>query len=356
MDRVLEIGGWAASYAGRLLVHAGADVVRIDRTEQDPAWASELAMDAFLHCGKRRIATEDLQLIAELARASDVVICEAGSASELARSGFDNWECSVKVGITPFGRTGPKRDWQATPSTLLAMGGYTYLMGDADRAPLNLPGHYLEFQTGALAVASANSCRWRRERNLAADVSGDIIDIGMLEVVMSLSQFTSVRWHCLQDVRMRHGSDFHFVVPSDLFPCADGWAYISIVPQFWDPFIVFLDRPELAVDPRFSNNDLRINNKEALHAIVGEAMAAMTIAEVDERAETCRVPVGVVRSFGDVLNEQHLDGRDFWETVGDVGGHMLKLPGMPYRFDNEPRATLNFEPHPRNSSEGTGDG
>jgi len=222
LDRVLEIGGWAASYAGRLLVHAGADVVRVDRGMQDAAWASELAMDAYLHPGKRRIATDDLSLITQLAEASDVVICQAATAAALDELGFNSWSSTVKVGITPFGMTGPKRNWMATPSTLLAMGGYTYLMGDANRAPLNLPGHYLEFQTGALAVASANACRWRSDSHAGRSPSHEMVDIGMLEVVMALSQFTSVRWHCAQEIRTRHGSDFHFVVPSELFRCVDG--------------------------------------------------------------------------------------------------------------------------------------
>jgi len=130
---------------------------------------------------------------------------------------------------------------------------------------------------------------------------------------------------------------------------------MSIVPQFWDPFIVFLDRPELAVDARFTNNDLRIENKEALHLIVAEVMSAMTVAEVDQRAETCRVPIGVVRSMEEVLDEPHLEIRDFWEMISGEHPVDLKLPGLPYRFDEEPRANLRLEPNPWPSSGGETD-
>ena len=80
------------------------------------------------------------------------------------------------VVISPFGLTGPKQNWQATPSTLLAMGGYTQIMGDADKAPLTLPGHYLEFQSGTLAygVVQVSVLEDRR----------DLIDIGMFETLM----------------------------------------------------------------------------------------------------------------------------------------------------------------------------
>ena len=40
------------------------------------------------------------------------------------------------------------------------MGGYTYLMGDPERAPLSLPGHYPEYQSAGFGFAAANACRF----------------------------------------------------------------------------------------------------------------------------------------------------------------------------------------------------
>ena len=209
MDRVLEVGGYAAGFCGRLFVQTGQEVVRIEPAQPPPAWASQPAMDLYLNAGKRRLRTDDPALIAELAARADAVVAEAESADALAALGFDDWASPVKAAITPFGRTGPKRNTPATPHTLLAMGGYTNLMGDPDRAPLSLPGHYVEFQSGGFAFAAASACR------LAKQASS--IDIGMFEVVMALSQFTTVMWHCGGVVRSRHGSDFWSVVPTNLF-------------------------------------------------------------------------------------------------------------------------------------------
>ena len=257
MDRVLEIGGHAAGYCGRLFAQAGHEVVRAESAS--PAWVSETAMNLYLHAGKRRVRTEDQALVAELAAQADVVVAEAESADAIDALGLDDFKAPVKVAITPFGRTGPKRNWRATPHVLLAMGGYTNLMGDPGRAPLSLPGHYVEFQSGGFAFATANACRLGAQRNS--------IDIGMLEVVMALSQFTTVMWHCAGVVRSRHGNDFWSVVPTNLFRCQDGWVYVNIVPTFWDPFTVFLGRPELLVDERFLTNEKRMMHRDALHAL-----------------------------------------------------------------------------------------
>ena len=330
MDRVLEIGGYTAGYAGRLFARDGCDVVRVDGHEVWPGWVCDEADDLYLHAGKRRVRDIDAATLTALADRADVVICEAGSADALEALGFASWQTPVKIAVTPFGRTGPKRNWAATPATLLAMGGYTYLVGDADAAPLSLPGYYVEYQSGALAYAAANALR----------LSGRVesADISMLEVVMSLSQFTTVRWHCAGEIRGRHGSDFWFVVPSEMFRCQDGAVYINIVPAFWDALTVFIDRPELLVDPRFETNDLRMENREALHAYVAEAVAPMSRAELQRKADECRIPLGLVLSFDEVLADPHLSARDSWETIKASAGAELRAPRVPFRMGDSPGA------------------
>ena len=147
---------------------------------------------------------------------------------------------------------------------------------------------------------------------------------------MSLSQFTTVRWHCAGEIRGRHGSDFWFVVPSEMFRCADGWLYINIVPVFWDALTVFIDHPELLVDPRFSTNDLRMANRDDLHAYVAQAVAPLTRAALEARAEGCRIPLGVVLSFDEVLADPHLAARASWEEVEDTAGRVVQSPRVPF--------------------------
>ena len=335
MDRVLEVGGYAAGYCGRLFAQSGCDVVRVESGDAPPAWASEEAMALYLHPGKRRVATDDAGLVAELAAQADVAVLEARGAAAVDALGFNDWTTPVKAAITPFGRTGPKRDWRATPHALLAMGGYTNLMGDPQRAPLSLPGHYVEFQSGAFAFAAANACRLAGERNA--------IDIAMLEVVMAQSQFTTVMWHCAGVIRSRHGNDFWSVVPTNLFRCRDGWVYVNIVPTFWDAFTVFLDKPELLMDERFLDNERRMRNRDALHALIAEAVADVAKADLARRAEECRVPLGVVQSFDDVLADPHLAERDVWQTLPVAEGE-VRSPRPCWRIDGEERPALRLRP------------
>ena len=328
-DRVLEIGHHAAGYCGRLFVHAGYEVVRVEPDRTVPAWASQAAMQGFLDTGKRRMTDVDRGTITALANRADVVIAEADSADALDALGFDDWAAPVRVAITPFGRTGPRRNQPATPHTLLALGGYTQLMGDPDRPPLTLPGHYVEFQTGCFAFIAANAAR------IAGAESA--IDIGMLETVMALSQFTTVQWHCLGTVRRRSGNEFWTVCPSNLFRLRDGWLYVNIVPAFWDAFTLFIDRPELLIDERFLNNDLRMTNRNALNGIAAEAISSMDRDEAARRAEAVRIPAGVVQTLADVLADPHLAARGLWQPITLPDGTVVLAPGVSWRLDEDAR-------------------
>ncbi len=320
-ERVLEVGGHAAGYCGRLFVRAGADVVRVETTAA-PAWASQEAMDLYLHAGKRRLKDVDRATLARLADTADVVITEAAGATALEALGYDDWSCPTKVAITPFGRTGPRRDWRATPATLLAMGGQTTLSGDADRAPLTIPGHYLEFQGGALAYLAANAALF--------EGAGRTSDVSLFEVSMSLTQFSFIRWQCLGDERSRHGNAYHYLVPMNTFACADGAVYVNVVPAFWDAFTVFIDRPELLLDDRFSTNALRVQHAAELNALTAEVLAPLTRAQIIARAEAARLPVGAVMSVAEVLDDPHLAARGFWETVEHPTGVSVRVPSVPF--------------------------
>jgi formyl-CoA transferase len=333
MDRILEIGGFAAGFCGRLFAQNGHEVLRVE-TASRPAWVSQESTDLFLHAGKQRITGVSTKLLSELAAQADIVVLEAECADEIDTYGFDSWDTPVKIAITPFGRTGPKKNWRATSNVLLAMGGYTNLMGDPGRAPLTLPGHYVEFQAGQFGYVAANACRIGGEPNVA--------DIGMFECLMALSQFTTVQWHCSNRIRSRHGSDFWWVVPTNLFRCKDGWCYLNIVPTFWDAMTTFLDRPELVIDPRFESNETRMDHRDELHAIIEAVLSDLSKERIRQRATESRIPLGVVQTFDEVLSDEHLAARAFWQTVQGEGDPVLS-PSLAFRFDEEPRVSLALE-------------
>ena len=339
MTRVLELGGFAAGFCGRLFVHAGAEVVRVEGAVPPvtDAWVSERAMEVFLHTGKRRVTFSDAATLKRLAADADVVVAE-GMPDELEALGWDSLD-GIRVAITPFGMTGPRRQWHASASVLQAMAGQTYLMGDPGVAPLNLPGHYTEYQSGQYGYIAAAACLHAIDKSGASPRRS--IDISMLETLMSLSQMTTVMWTCSGRVRMRHGSNYGVLYPANLFPCADGWFHITATARFWGAFTRMLERPELEHDPRFATSPARTENQAALDEIIFEVLGQKTRAEIQRLGQAARVPTGALKDLDEVLVDPHLSEREFWRTVEG-----MRVPSLGFRFRDERSGGRDWEPAP----------
>jgi len=63
----------------------------------------------------------------------------------------------VMASITPYGQTGPYRDYRASELTLQAMGGPLCANGHQDREPLKLAGHYAEYHAGLVMETEPES-------------------------------------------------------------------------------------------------------------------------------------------------------------------------------------------------------
>ena len=339
MTRILELGGFAAGFCGRLFVHAGAEVVRVEGAipPVTDAWVSDRAMEIFLHTGKRRVSFTDIPALQRLAEDVDVVVAE-GMPDQIEALGWDSLD-GIRVAITPFGMTGPRRQWHASASVLQAMAGQTYLMGDPGAAPLNLPGHYTEYQSGQYGYIAAAACLQAIDRSGASPQRS--IDISMLETLLSLSQMTTVMWTCGGRVRTRHGSNYGVLYPANLFPCADGWFHITATHRFWGAFARMLGRPELEHDPRFATGPGRTENQEALDEIIVEVLGQKTREEIQRLGEAARVPTGALKDLDEVLVDPHLSAREFWRTVEGI-----RVPSLGFRFHDERTGERDWLPVP----------
>jgi crotonobetainyl-CoA:carnitine CoA-transferase CaiB-like acyl-CoA transferase len=339
--RVLEVGdAGAAAYAGKLFARWGAEVIRVDRRARDPSDKVQ-PLEVFLHPGKRRVAidyetAEGRDLLHELASVCDVVLLDL-SADEVERLDWTELgtpgRIQARVSITPFGLDGPYRDWKATGGTLLALGGYTFLTGDPGRAPLTIPGHYVEYQSGHFAFIAAVAATLGHE----ADGPASSMELSMLECVATLSQFTTVMWTYGGVVRSRHGNRWENLHPNAMYRCGDGWYQVSGIGKFWEPFALMLGRPDLVEDARFLTPALRTEHADELDEIINGVLGRRPMQEIlTEAQETWRIPIGIALSLADVLADPQLAAREFWRPVATAEG-TVQMPGSPFTFVGESR-------------------
>ena len=173
--RVLDLTDERGLLAGKILADLGADVIQIEPPGGSPARnigpfhgddpLPDKSLFWWAYAANKRSITLDLErkdgraLLEKLVAEADFLI-ESFSPGYMEGLGL-NYESLasmnsklIMVSITPFGQDGPYSQYQATDIVGMALGGFMYLTGDEDRAPVRIsfPHFYLH---GAAAGATA---------------------------------------------------------------------------------------------------------------------------------------------------------------------------------------------------------
>lgn len=337
--RVLEIStGVAPAYVGRLWADLGAQVIAAEPAGGSPVRAEGPfphgttaaaygGLYAYLGAGKRSItldldSTSDHVLFERLAANVDVVVQEVeGPDVDVVRPRYTSLSeanpALIMTVISPFGLSGPRRHWRATPLTLFAMSSRMRLHGNPDREPLQYGPDTVPFQLGATAAAAAATALAGRDtsgRGRLIDVAGLEALIANVDVITILTSFTGLL--------SRRG-----LYASLTYPCADG----SILLSFRDTDIAgiaaAMGRPELSRDPRFADRDSLTRHKQEFEPILMSWLLQHTRAELFARLQANHVMCAPIFDFIDVLADPHYAARGFFRTVNDPILGSVTLPG-----------------------------
>ncbi len=221
----------------------------------------------------------------------------------------------VMVSITPFGLTGPWRNYRGSELTLQAMGGPLHLNGTPDREPVKSGGYVGHVHAGISAAYGAMMLCLRVEDGGA----GDRIDLAIYE---TQSGFRDRRTPSLLSAAYagypgkRQGSGER--VASGVRPVADG--YVNILgasPRYFARFLELIegghlnDRPESKLPPPQMPQEF-IDEVEATYLTW---LLQRTKQEVVIATQAIGALGGAVYTTEDLLNDPHYRGRGVWDTV-----------------------------------------
>ena len=300
--RVIDLStGVAGPFAAKLFAGFGADVTKIEPPEGDPA-RRDAGMFAYLNAGKRIIAlnledADNRAQAAELCAGADVVLdsfppgvaAKLGLGySEIARAN----PAAVVASATPFGQTGPWRDWQATDLMLAAASGLAYVNGDPDREPLKEPGDVSAFQAGACAFLGAMTAL--AHRDLAGE--GQFVDVSALEA--AASAFSP------QILGAMHSGQPVARGTTPLLPCKDGYVSLNVRHDAtWEYMWLFFDAPEIAADTRFSTPAARRERAAEIERMLRPHLARHTMAELFHGLAPLRLLIGMTLGVDHLLTD-----------------------------------------------------
>ena len=296
---VLDLTGPQGQPCGRILADLGAEVILIEPPSGSPSRRmapfahGEPGPDNslfFLHfnTNKRGItldldSKQDRARFLELVKSADVVL-ESGHPGEMeARGlGYDDLAAInpgvVVTSITPFGRTGPYRDFVGADIAVTALSGSAYPEGEAEGPPVTMP-RYQGFQLSSIHAAFGTLIALWHRRTTGR---GQHLDVSMTEV-LAHKTMNLMRYAAMSEVMPRRGSKGG-TGPTQYFQASDGvWVQLALTsPRQWVEFANWVNHPML-LDPAMRELSGRDTKADEITAIAGEFISTMDGGGVPER-------------------------------------------------------------------------
>lgn len=245
----------------------------------------------------------------------------------------------IMVSITPFGQSGPYKDYKSSDLISMAMGGFMYISGDADRPPVCPVAPQAYLNAGADAAAAAMIAYHHREMT----GEGQQIDISIQQSV-TLSIYLAVAYWEISRFRIKRYGNSRLlgsrVLSRMIWPCKDGYVNFVILggatgSKTNKALTKWMDEegmlPEFMREIDWDKFDLATVTEEQMHSLnecVGKFFLKHTKATLYEWAIRTRAMLYPVSNAEDLLANVQLNDRNFWTKVDHPElGDTITYPG-----------------------------
>ena len=357
--KVLDLGQiYNGPYAGFLLAHAGADVVKVEPLKGEvlrERGGGDLPLSFVMLNTRKRGLAIDLKnpkgkaLLLDLACQADVLLenFAPGAMDRLGLGPETMLEANPRLiyaSGTGYGLSGPDRDNLAMDLTVQAIGGVMSINGPEDGPPLKAGPAICDFVGGVHLYAAIATALYER----AVTGKGRIVEVAMQEAIYPVltSNITSLHkngWQ--QPARRGNRHPTRSSAPYNVYECADGHvAIICVQDAHWTNLLSLMGRADLADDPRFATQALRAQNEDAIDEIVEAWTRSLTKAEAARLMRENRVPAAPVRDLVEVTADRHMHERGMLHDVDHPDLGKVVLPTSPLRFHGSPPPSIAAEP------------
>ena len=352
--RALDLSGPMGVYCGKLMADMGADVIKVEPPGGDPMREIGPFIDGkpgpgrslyWLHfnTNKRSVTLdistpEGVAALRNLALACDVVL-ETGQPGYMDSLGLGYERLVaespglVYASITPFGQTGPYRDYKASDLVGFAMGGYMYVTGWPHTPPTKLWGSQAYATASNRAYIAILLALYHRTMT----GEGQYIDVSMQEAVAATTEHVNTTYNYTGESAVRcgfrHGGQFVAT-----WRCKDGYASITTnTRKAWDDLRAWMNRDGMAGDLMDAQYDdhfvLRGEHSAHIEALVERWAMTHTRQEITEFGQSNHHPWGPAATAHEILGNDQLWGREYLTQVESPdGGPPMVYPGDPYRL------------------------
>lgn len=328
----------AGPWVGQTLSDLGADVIKVESHAGDdtrrwgPPWV-EVDGDktaAYFHScnrGKRSITidltdNDERSELEALISQADVMI-ENFKVGGLEKYGLDantlrkKYPSLIYCSITGFGQTGPYAHRAGYDFMIQGMAGIMDLTGEPDGEPQKIGVAFADIFTGLYSVIAIQSALLSRQQT----GTGQHIDMSLFDCMSGVLANQSLNYLISGTSPRRMGNRHPNIAPYQTFPVSDGHLIIAVGnDQQFTRLCQALNADALATDERYTSNERRVKNRDALEATLCGLTAQWTRDALLQTLEEAVVPAGPINTLEDVFNDPQFIHRKMQVDTDGIPG------------------------------------
>lgn len=249
----------------------------------------------------------------------------------------------VMASITPFGQTGPHRDYTGPDLVPFAMSGLMYISGEPSGPPIVAPGQQASDLASVQAATGVLIALYVRP--LLGE--GQHVEVSMQEA-LAIEEHNISRYSFDGHIVEREGSQHGAAAPGRIYPAKDGFIHLFVTggssEGHWRTFLEWIGNPEPLTDPVWADGTFRRANADVLNPMVREFTLQWERDELVGEGQARHLPTAPIYTPAEFIRDPHTQARGFFVEVEqpELGRHLF--PGAPYKLSESPWRFLGPAP------------
>ncbi len=362
--KIVELADMIAGpFCTRVMADLGAEVIKVEKPrdgdlarQRGPFPHHEphperSTLFLYLNTNKRGITLDfskpaGVRLFRALVKDADILVeAQKPGALTALGLGYDHLKALnpglIMASISPFGQTGPYKDYKAYDLNCYHFGVVGYetpfnqVTDPTTQPPLKAAGEQADFLTGwTTAAAIMCAVHWR---HLTGE--GQHVDLAAIEAVANM---------------IRPNYPFYYYEPPDgpnrqrlskrqewglpwVWPCRDGYvAILAITDQHWYALKALLGQPEWMEDELFKTPQGRFMHADVIKSLLETWLQEHARDEIYKNGQALHLPIFPVQNLTEVMATRHFHEREFFVSQEVPGAGSVLLPGPPFKMSLTP--------------------
>lgn len=328
----------AAPFATRQLADLGARVIKVERDTGDFARGYDTKVNGmasyfvWLNRSKESIvldlkSEEGIGVLKKLVGKADVLVqnLAPGAVERLGLGGDDALALNprlIHASISGYGKGGSYEQKKAYDLLVQCEAGLLSVTGTPDE-PAKVGISIADIAAGMYTYTGILTALIQRGKTGV----GDVLEISMLEALGEWMQQPSLYAEYGGTQQPRSGAEHATIAPYGPFPAADGTVFFAIQNEReWAAFCAdVIHIPEMATDPLFSGNALRVDNRALLHTRINGVLGVLGADEVLSRLDAANIANAKLRTMHEFSAHPQLADRGRWADVDSPAGPVRSL-------------------------------